>query len=59
MLTLERSKALKDEFNDTMKQIREQWDQQLAELKQSAAPRGELGRRLIELGRVFSENEDS
>lgn len=53
MLALERAKALKDEFGDSVKQIRDQ----ISELGKSAAPRGELGRRLVELGKFFSEND--
>lgn len=54
MLALERAKALKDEISDTVKQLRGE----ISEIGKSAAPRDELGRRLVELGKFFSESGD-
>ena len=53
LLLFERLKTLKDELGETSRLWHERLDQELSTLRDTAAPRGELARRLIELGQAL------
>lgn len=54
LLLFERLKSLKDEFGDTSREWNERLDRELGTLRDAAAPRSELGQRLIELGQSLA-----
>ncbi|MBL9153270.1 MAG: hypothetical protein JNK37_12325 [Verrucomicrobiales bacterium] len=53
LLLFERLKSLKDELGETSRTWNDRLDRELSTLRDGAAPRSELARRLIELGQAL------